>query len=79
MLMCSFRITSSNKLVLSLNLYLASTNQEVAGVSSYVQYVRMCVSVCVCVYTCMCVCVDVVLLQRHLDNVPFVVFKFIRE
>lgn len=35
MLMCNFRITSSNKLVLSLNLYLAFTNQEVAGVSSY--------------------------------------------
>lgn len=71
MLMCNFRITSSNKLVLSLNLYLAFTNQEVAGVSSYVQYVRMCVFVCVSV--------EVVLLQRPLYNVPFAVFKFIRE
>lgn len=79
MLMCSFRITSSNKLVLSLNLYLAFTNQEVAGVSSYVQYVRMCVTVCVYIRVCVCVCVDVVLLRRHLYNVPFVVFKFIRE
>lgn len=43
------------------------------------QLCTACKNVCYCVCVCIGVCVEVVLLQRHLYNVPFAVFKFIRE